>query len=425
MTSCISSEVPSVIDSFARTRIKINWVEGRVDLDLKDLSCPVCRGYDCLSVFEDEAPPLALVSSPRPFSPSHPRHETGCARSLLRDPHGVLGDGPGNYTPNSVCEWFISPRNASLRFISLEFTGKKRGHDMSMTQQQEHRSPKDSEKRKRDSIDSIGYKGKGQVKYYNHLLFSEFRTECAYDYLFVLDGKGGLLASLSGSRPGARFLSSSGSMHLILYSDTNYALSGFSAVYNAFPCPRNCSERGTCSPTEGICTCQEGYSGEDCSFLSCPGGCKPGGQCSLKEEKCICLPGFTGYDCSLHESNILGNTWHPLNPPMDSIFTPRTSHSSVNLNGTIYFYGGYNLRGVLGDLILYDFRLWRTLSPSSGSPWPPPLYGHASVELDTNRFLLLGGKNEKHALWRMCGTSTPPLVSGLKSHLCPRHYPLM
>uniref|UniRef100_A0A0K2SV94 Multiple epidermal growth factor-like domains protein 8 n=1 Tax=Lepeophtheirus salmonis TaxID=72036 RepID=A0A0K2SV94_LEPSM len=266
-----------------------------------------------------------------------------CTRTFLRDAHGVIGDGPGNYTPNSVCEWFISPEDPSLKYITIEF--------------------------------------------------QELSTECAYDYLFILDGNGSLLASLSGSGSGAKVTSPSGAMHLILYSDTNYALSGFSAIYNSFVCPQNCSERGVCTDN-ATCGCDEGFTGPDCSIETCPDGCKPGGKC-LERKRCVCSPGFTGYDCSLHESNIVGNTWHLLNPPQDTFFSPRTSHSSIVLENSIYFYGGYNLRYVLRDLISYDFETWKKIEPQNNISWPPPLYGHAAVELDSG-FVLFGGKDNHH-----------------------------
>ncbi|CAB4060701.1 MEGF8 [Lepeophtheirus salmonis] len=207
-----------------------------------------------------------------------------CTRTFLRDAHGVIGDGPGEHTPNSVCEWFISPEDPSLKYITIEF--------------------------------------------------QELSTECAYDYLFILDGNGSLLASLSGSG----------------------------------------SERGVCTDN-ATCGCDEGFTGPDCSIETCPDGCKPGGKMSGEEAVFVVPP--------------------DLRATIDTFFSPRTSHSSIVLENSIYFYGGYNLRYVLRDLISYDFETWKKIEPQNNISWPPPLYGHAAVELDSG-FVLFGGKDNHH-----------------------------
>mmetsp|Transcript_20841 Transcript_20841/g.63443 ORF Transcript_20841/g.63443 Transcript_20841/m.63443 type:complete len:684 (-) Transcript_20841:2166-4217(-) len=91
-----------------------------------------------------------------------------------------------------------------------------------------------------------------------------------------------------------------------------------------------CSDRGTCDRSTGLCSCDAPYSGAACEYLSCPQDCNFHGQCvSMREAAqlaetngeltpvvygsdpnnaatwdadrifgCACDVGYTGYDCS-------------------------------------------------------------------------------------------------------------------------------
>jgi hypothetical protein len=61
-------------------------------------------------------------------------------------------------------------------------------------------------------------------------------------------------------------------------------------------CPNNCSGNGTCDAINGVCTCNSGFSGVDCSIKSCPNDCSNHGRCV--NGSCICNPPYSGADCS-------------------------------------------------------------------------------------------------------------------------------
>ena len=109
---------------------------------------------------------------------------------------------------------------------------------------------------------------------YINLMFKSLNTECAFDYIFVYDGGGEMLGSLSGAGgiPEAPLVSSTGSMRVLFYSDTNYVLEGFTAEYSISQCPNGCSSNGICGD-DGVCECHSGFYGQDCFREACPDDC--------------------------------------------------------------------------------------------------------------------------------------------------------
>jgi len=59
-------------------------------------------------------------------------------------------------------------------------------------------------------------------------------------------------------------------------------------------CKMNCNGNGKC--IDGICQCNENYSGEYCEITFCERNCSGHGKCNINKgiSKCICDNGFTG-----------------------------------------------------------------------------------------------------------------------------------
>jgi EGF-like domain len=56
-------------------------------------------------------------------------------------------------------------------------------------------------------------------------------------------------------------------------------------------CPKNCNGRGSCNFDNGVCTCNDGFIGDDCGTsyaeFICPGNCSNNGRCDLQIGKLI------------------------------------------------------------------------------------------------------------------------------------------
>ena len=210
-------------------------------------------------------------------------------------------------------------------------------------------------------------------------------------------------------------------MVVLLYSDTNYVLEGFSAEYSVTDCPFNCSGHGHCM--NHTCVCEVAFIGEACEFEACPNQCgftESRGLCEKIDGlyRCMCNSGFLGLDCSLDTRSSAGNAWHLLGRASPSI--QRTAHSGVYLKSLDRFYafGGFDLNVPLGDLLAFDLATsrWANLSsvlplsvPSNSSSnssensngtaetigdstVPLPRYGHAQAAIQGDGFVLNGGQ---------------------------------
>lgn len=203
-------------------------------------------------------------------------------------------------------------------------------------------------------------------------------------------------------------------MVVLLYSDTNYVLEGFSAEYSVTDCPLNCSNHGHC--VNHTCVCEVAFVGEACEFEACPDQCgftESRGWCEKIEGvyQCVCNQGYSGLDCGLDMKSTFGNSWHLLGRGNEAM--QRTAHAGVYLNtfNKFYTFGGFNLNVPLGDLLSFDMNSskWSNLSsftmnddrtdgsefqievPQEESISPTPRYGHAMGAL-VDGFVLYGGQ---------------------------------
>ena len=63
-------------------------------------------------------------------------------------------------------------------------------------------------------------------------------------------------------------------------------------------CPPKCEEHGVCSPSDRSCLCHPGYVGDACdTLLTCPADCSGHGRCD--EGRCSCDEGYSADDCSV------------------------------------------------------------------------------------------------------------------------------
>lgn len=79
-------------------------------------------------------------------------------------------------------------------------------------------------------------------------------------------------------------------MLLHLFSDANYNLLGFNASFRFSLCPGGCSGRGQCRAS-GVCACEPGWGGPDCSLQECSAYCGSHGTCtSVSLSPAVCPP---------------------------------------------------------------------------------------------------------------------------------------
>ncbi|XP_058126471.1 multiple epidermal growth factor-like domains protein 8 isoform X2 [Anopheles coustani] len=240
---------------------------------------------------------------------AQPKQSCDKTRRVFTQSHGEISDGPSgsNYTQDSHCEWLIRAANDS-QFITLKFR-------------------------------SMG-------------------TECSYDYIFIYDGdsfRSPLLGSFSGNTEPQHVVASSGSMLILLYSDTNYVLEGFRAEFFVTNCPNNCTGNGRCA--DHMCVCDSGWMGSDCSLEVCPFRCgEEEGRGKCRTDRCECSMDYVGQSCSLHRSNPVPKEWHWLSKSRNGL-PPRAAHTAVyhQPSDSLYVFGGYNLNEVLDSLYVYRF----------------------------------------------------------------------
>ncbi len=149
--------------------------------------------------------------------------------------------------------------------------------------------------------------------------------------------------------------------------DTGVALENFAADFGGVDIENlctdiDCGEHGTC--VEGICECDENYSGDQCEIYTDPCyGVNCGEHGSCTDGICICTDGFTDDRCETP-------------PPRKYVF----------ITEVIEYPGGGKLEGIVGaDMICQGFastaslpgtyKAW--LSDSSGTVYPANSFTHS------------------------------------------------
>lgn len=193
-------------------------------------------------------------------------------------------------------------------------------------------------------------------------------------------------------------------MLIHFYSDRNYVLQGFYALYNITDCPHNCSTRGVCDPVTHTCACHPGYRGAGCETAVCPDNCNEHGSCNSSLKRCVCKAGYAGHSCQLPtKASAAHGTWYEL-APKGSGFQPRAGHTGVFIAGVncLYVFGGNTLNSLLNELIrfCFDKNTWEVLP--HGGLWPEARHEHAIAETDGNFFVfggILENKTHSNELW--------------------------
>jgi multipile epidermal growth factor-like domains protein 8 len=201
------------------------------------------------------------------------------------------------------------------------------------------------------------------------LSFSRLSTECSYDYIHIYDAESPLspsarlLATFSGLNSPAPLYSTTGTMLVIFFSDEDFELTGFEAVYTISTCNEYC-RNGTC--VDSKCVCHPGFSGPTCEIAHCPNNCSAAlgrGMCAADSSHCICSPGYLGLSCNRSVANA---TWASLPATPTGPFTARSGHCAVYdaLGDRMLTFGGYDLNTYFNDVLELDFTssTWATLS---------------------------------------------------------------
>lgn len=81
---------------------------------------------------------------------------------------------------------------------------------------------------------------------------------------------------------------------------------GMTGTITVETCPNNCSGNGTCN--SGVCTCDAGWTGVDCSTFTCVdvNNCSGNGSCA-GPNTCDCEAGWSSTDCSVFDCNDVNN----------------------------------------------------------------------------------------------------------------------
>lgn len=87
-------------------------------------------------------------------------------------------------------------------------------------------------------------------------------------------------------------LENQASIYLTGMVSVHFSVSICPLLYRVSTCIANCSGRGYCHESTGVCTCDVNWTGEYCQDPVCPNNCYHKGVCI--NNQCHCNTGYTG-----------------------------------------------------------------------------------------------------------------------------------
>ena len=247
------------------------------------------------------------------------------------------------------------------------------------------------------------------------LEFDEFEFECAFDVVRVYNGPSfasPLLGVFSGlEKPPLLRSRSKEGMMLHMYSDYNWALSGFKARYRVEDCPDNCfsaitnssvkrEQHGLCNRRTATCECFDGWEGEACEKEVCLDQCGVAvghGICvndannnisstseKLQRQWCRCNLGWTGDDCSTRVEK--GKLYSM--PGGVTMPSPRTQHATAYRPGKVRFPPNTTSAGGANDTTGNTNTSTTTTTPSNE--------GDGNVVEHSDELWVFGGREQEH-----------------------------
>ncbi|CAI4233197.1 unnamed protein product [Auanema sp. JU1783] len=231
-----------------------------------------------------------------------------------------------------------------------------------------------------------------------NIRLDSFQSECGWDYLYIYDGDGvdgQQLAAFSGDYHYQEISAPSGQALIYFTSDLAINLDGFNISYEFNRCLYNCSSHGNCE--NGICLCDDGYTGEYCQTVGCTleleqfnGPCLNNGKC--EEGKCSCPPTHHGKYCEAEKTT---HVWEELEIKASN--PGRASHASVLVDDVVWTIGGTSFNGVTIEQVV-TFNLTSevlTTIAIEGSDKPRLRRDHSVVRYK-NKMYMFGGFFDSH-----------------------------